>query len=285
MKIFDVAIIGAGPAGISCAIQLKRYGIHPVVFEKDELGGLLRNANLVENYPGFSAIPGIKLVKHFKDHFYGLNLAAMKCEVKLAEFDNENFSITTDNGLYFSKILVLASGTVPKTLNLNKNVLNRVLYDITELSKKHDRDIVIVGSGDAAFDYAINLSKFNRVKILNRSCNVKCLPLLWNRSKSIDSIKYMENTEIVDAEINLEKLNITLNSEETINTDYILGAVGRKPSLEILSPKIKENRKALEEKDIFYIIGDAANSIYRQTSIAVGNGIKTAMKIYETLQP
>jgi thioredoxin reductase len=53
VNINEVVIIGAGPAGLSTAIQLKRYGIEPILLEKEEIGGLLRNANLVENYPGF----------------------------------------------------------------------------------------------------------------------------------------------------------------------------------------------------------------------------------------
>jgi len=67
VNIKDVVIIGAGPAGISAAIQLKRYGIEPTLLEKEEIGGLLKNANLVENYPGFpNGVPGPELVKLFK---------------------------------------------------------------------------------------------------------------------------------------------------------------------------------------------------------------------------
>src|SRR4030067_3593524 len=63
MDIEDVIIIGGGPAGIAAAIQLKRYGLNPLIFERGALGGLLRNANLVENYPGFpGGISGMKLV-------------------------------------------------------------------------------------------------------------------------------------------------------------------------------------------------------------------------------
>ena len=63
----EVAIIGAGPSGIATAIQLKRYGIEPVILEKEEIGGVLKNANLVENYPGFpDGISGPELVKLFK---------------------------------------------------------------------------------------------------------------------------------------------------------------------------------------------------------------------------
>jgi len=63
-KNTNVIIIGAGPAGIACAIQLKRYNINTIVLEKDKIGGLLKNANLVENYPGFpNGINGEKFVQ------------------------------------------------------------------------------------------------------------------------------------------------------------------------------------------------------------------------------
>ena len=72
-----VAVIGAGPAGISCGIQLKRMGLEPFIFEKDEVGGLLWNANLVENYLGFpGGITGPDLVNVFKKQFqeHGLSI-------------------------------------------------------------------------------------------------------------------------------------------------------------------------------------------------------------------
>ena len=62
-----VTIIGAGPAGLAAAIQLRRFGVTPLVLEGDEIGGLLRNANLVENYPGFpGGISGLALIRLFE---------------------------------------------------------------------------------------------------------------------------------------------------------------------------------------------------------------------------
>src|SRR4030042_7192079 len=77
MQIEDIIIIGAGPAGLAAAIQLKRYGIRPLLFERAVVGGLLRNANLVENYPGFPrGITGPGLVKLFarQAHKRGVDL-------------------------------------------------------------------------------------------------------------------------------------------------------------------------------------------------------------------
>ena len=75
MKVEPVMIIGAGPAGLATAIQLKRYGIHPLLFEGEEVGGLLRNANLVENYPGFpKGVSGSKLVNLFSRQAENLHI-------------------------------------------------------------------------------------------------------------------------------------------------------------------------------------------------------------------
>jgi thioredoxin reductase (NADPH) len=77
----DVAVVGAGPAGISAAIYLKRAGFEPLVIERDEVGGLLLNANLVENYPGFSpGISGENLVKQFTEQFESLGIEIKKAE-------------------------------------------------------------------------------------------------------------------------------------------------------------------------------------------------------------
>ena len=78
----EVLIIGAGPAGIAAAMQLKRYGLDPHIVECSAIGGLLHNANLVENYPGFpGGIPGPKLVSLLKQHVRDLHLRLTYGEV------------------------------------------------------------------------------------------------------------------------------------------------------------------------------------------------------------
>ena len=82
MKIESVAIIGAGPAGLSTALQLKRQGIKAVLFERDKVGGLLRNANLVENYPGFpGGLSGPKLVSLFEQQAWEAGVSITSAEV------------------------------------------------------------------------------------------------------------------------------------------------------------------------------------------------------------
>ncbi len=290
MKIFDVIIVGAGPAGISCAIQLKRYGIKFLIFEKNKIGGLLLNANLVENYPGFpKGIKGEKLVKKFIEHLKFLKIKVKKEEVIECDFDKEKsvFIVKTKNKKYFSKFLILASGTRPKKVRykgMEKIPENKIFYEVYNLRNVKGKEIVIIGAGDAAFDYGLNLSIKNKVYILNRTDKIKSIPLLVKRAKRKKSIKYLDNTLIEEIFWKNKKINIICKQKENLlelKTDFILFATGRKPNTYFLSKNIK---KELEKKGLLYLIGDVKRGIYRQTAISCGDGILCAMKIYEKLK-
>ena len=88
----DVAIIGAGPAGIATAIQLKRYDIDALIFEKDEIGGLIRNANKIGNYPGYpKGISGIRFVELMKMHLANSCINVINQPIDNLEFEDGLF--------------------------------------------------------------------------------------------------------------------------------------------------------------------------------------------------
>lgn len=289
-RVKEVAIIGAGPAGIATAIQLKRYGIEPIIFEKNRIGGLVLNANLVENYPGFpDGISGIDLVKLFKNHLHNLGINVHNSEVLELDFKNDVFLIKTKNKPFSSKILVIASGTKPKApkLKIPKEVKDRILYEVYLILDIRNKKIVIVGGGDAAFDYALNLAKHNEVTILNRSSNKKCLPLLWQRTMHSPKITYLDNAEIVGIKTCGDGVIIESEFADGVielYSDYLVFAIGREPQINYFSKRLRENASALERSSKLYFAGDVKKGIYRQTAIAVGEGIYTAMKVYQTLK-
>jgi thioredoxin reductase len=292
METEQVAIIGAGPSGLTTALQLKRYGITPRVFEKNDIGGLLNNANLVENYPGFpGGIPGIDLVKLFEEQVKHIPVEVTYEEVTSVAYERNWFRLVTDTKEYRSSILVIASGTKPRRftdINIPGELDDRVFYEVAPLLGIVGKRIAIVGAGDAAFDYALNLGKKNKVDILNRSHMVKCLPLLWQRASSYETITYHQSTFITGLESSptggMSLACETPSGSINIRADYLIGAIGRDPQLDFIPQSLSDKLIELEEDGNLYIIGDVKNGKFRQTAIAVGEGIMAAMKIYRYLK-
>jgi len=184
--------------------------------------------------------------------------------------------------------LVIASGTVPimpAEVAIPDVLLHRVFYEIYPLRKVRDSEIVIIGAGDAAFDYAIQLASYNKVTIMNRSDRVKCLPLLWQRAKGIGQISYIEDyvlRQVMDEPSSscLKLLFQTKVEMESLLADYIIFATGRRPELSFTDPLLHSHLEELQQKGKLHLIGDVKNDLYRQASIAAGDGIRTAMEIY-----
>ncbi len=292
MKVEEVIIIGAGPAGLAAAIQLRRYGIHPLLFERGEVGGLLRNANLVENYPGFPrGISGARLVKLFARQASNVGVVVTQAEVTSIAYDQGLFQVRTSQGSYLSRLAVIATGTKPlriADLFIPGELQDRVFYEVHELVNIEGKSVVIIGGGDAAFDYALNLAKKNHVTILNRGEKPKCLPLLWERARVVDSIAYHDQT-FVQKIRKCPKSGMLVDCqtpacELQFHADYLLIAIGREANMDCLSAELIQQTPMLEKQGILYIIGDVKNGIFRQTSIAVGEGVLTAMKVYRYLK-
>ena len=290
MSDVDVAIIGAGPSGIAAAIQLKRYGFDPVVFEAERIGGLLNNAHLVENYPGFpDGISGAELVKLFARQGQNRSIKIRFEPVNSLTRHNRKFILETSVETCHANTVVVASGTMPimfTDIKIPERIKNKVFYEVFDLAGVKEKNIAIIGGGDAAFDYALNLSRHNHVTIINRSSKTSALPLLRERSQANQQIN-----------INLDCVlkHIRPHSPDSIELEYqgpqgegrllvnlIVFAVGRKPRLDFLPPKWETMEK---EIDNLYFCGDVINGSYRQTAIAVGDGIKAAMKICNRPRP
>jgi len=285
-----VIIIGAGPGGIATAIQLKRYGIEPFVLEKNHIGGLLLNANLVENYPGFpQGIPGIDLVKLFEAQLKEVGVTVQFSEVLRLDHQ-ESFIVGTGGGKLYSRIVVIASGTKPRRfteVEIPAEAAERVLYEVHPIAGVNGKRIVIIGAGDAAFDYALSLGRNNEVTILNRGQRRRCLPLLWERAEKSPQITYRENTAIAAIKSSRDGLLLSAKGsvgEWELPADYVISATGRVRQADYFSERLVGKTAELEGQGLLYFVGDVKNDIYRQTAIAVGDGVHAAMKIYRGLQ-
>ncbi len=288
MEVEQITIIGAGPAGLAAALQLKRSGLTPLVLERDCIGGLLRNANLVENYLGFPAgISGSELVRLMREQAAFASVEVIHDEVVALSCTSGLFQVQTRQSFHCSKTVIIASGTKPITFPDNlvpEDALDRIYYEVDPLRAISGKRIVVVGAGDAAFDYALNLAKRNHVTILNRAEKVKCLPLLWERAVAHPHITYLPCTSIS----NIERISddtlvlecLTPKTNLQLHAHYLIGALGREPQLDFVSGDLRDQFGALQISGCLHIIGDVKNGAFRQAAIAVGEGILTGMKIY-----
>ncbi len=256
-----VAIIGAGPAGISAAVQLKRYKINSIIFEKRKIGGLVENAHRIENTMLFpNGISGKEFVKILEDYVKKYNLKIVYEEVKKVN-KADNFILKTKKGNYEFEYLIIATGTRPKKLPFRG-----IKYHVTEINPC--KKLLIIGGGDIAFDYALSARKICKdITILYRS-NIKALPVL------VDEVNG-KGIRVIKGEIKSIEDNIAITTIGKLQFDEILAAIGRVPNVEIV--------EGIASSKMF-VIGDAKNGIYRQTSLAIADGVKVGMKIWRMMR-
>jgi thioredoxin reductase len=210
-------------------------------------------------------------------------------EVEQVDWLEDNFTVTTPRTIYTARYLVVASGTKSRPLPdvISPDAQDKVFTEVWPLYKEEGKRIIIIGTGDAAFDYALNLAKKrNFVTILNRGETVKCLELLFERAAQEPGIQYRTGVAVrwITSDESAGRLEVQCETagQDTISlyADYILFAIGRVPNLDFLSAEVMRRERELVDAGRLYWIGDVKNELFRQVAIAAGDGLRAAMQIY-----
>lgn len=283
-------IVGAGPAGVAAAIQLTRSGRGPLLLEADRVGGLIRNAHWVENFPGLpNGCTGPDLAGLLEDHLKAVGAVWTRERVLQTCRKDSLYRVRTKRREVFSRALILASGTLPKRADLPGETAllgTRVFYEVKDIPfGMKARSVLVLGSGDAALDYALGLAgRGKKVRILFRSRALKALPLLCQRAENHPRITLLPNAQplSVAAQENQIALCVLCNGKEMrIASDILLIALGREPCLEVLTPaqRAKSTLHSIEQPRLpgLYLAGDVRGGDFRQAGIAAGEGLKAAM--------
>jgi len=301
--IFDLIIIGGGPAGITAGIYAARKKLKTLLITKNFVGQAGK-AFWVENYPGFERISGIELIGKLKNHLKKFEIKIQEVGVKKIRKVKNKFIVQTEKKENFiSKAVILASGCDPRPLEIpgEKKLIGRgVSYCPTcDLPFFKNVKIAIIGGGNSGFNAAIEATKYgNKVYLLEFSSKVIAEEIIQERAKKTGKIKVILNAKIKkilgkDKVRGLIYEDSVSKKENTLKIEGIFIMIGEVPATDYVKDLVDFNEKdeiVVDPKTGqtrtpgLFAAGDLDNVPYKQIVIAAGEGAKAALSAYDYLQ-
>jgi thioredoxin reductase (NADPH) len=234
MKIYDLIIIGAGPAGITAGIYAKNFDLDCLIIGQ-KAGGLINAAYKVENYPGFFNISGKELTKKFKTHQKYLKVPLKKERVEAIKKTGKTFEISSNKDKYQTKSLILSFGTETKKLkikNIEKFEGKGVNYRVGNNAFLFKNKVVaIVGGANAAVMSAVSLAKAaEKVYLIYRRERLRASAMWVERVKKLKNVEIIYKTNVVDLEGKNRLEKIVLDNKKQLKINGLVIEVGGVPN-------------------------------------------------------
>ena len=291
--MYDIIIVGAGPAGMTAALYATQARKKVLLFEKEAYGGQILKAHKVKNYPGFSEISGFDFATNLYNQLTNLNIE-IKFEEVLEIKSNKNAKeIITKKGNYLCKSVIIAAGAKNRKLNLNNEdqlIGKGVSYCTTCDGMFFKEKIVAVyGGGNSAIDGAIYLSDIcKKVYLIYRRDNFKINGNNINTLKEKNNIEIIFNTTIIDliGKDKLESIKLKTNDEEKdLEVDGLFIEIGYIPVTEMCNNLINTDDKGyiISNEDCttniegVFACGDIRVKDIRQLTTACSDGTIAAL--------
>ena len=294
--IYEVIIIGGGPAGLTAGLYASRAGLTTVLIEKGIFGGQINYAEHVENFAGFpEGISGIELGEKLRVQAEKHRLKTIPAEVTGLEIKGEQKTIITTDGDFTGRAIILAGGAVRKKLGVEgeSRLTGRgVSYcAVCDAAFFHDQKMAVVGGGDTAITEALHLAKVAfKVTIIHRRNQLRATHILQEKLRSEPKIDFIWDTIVsaIEGKDNVERirlLNIKTNQSSILEVSGVFISVGTNPDTEYL-------RGILPLDELGYIItnekmetpipgilaaGDIRHDSARQAITAAGDGATAAI--------
>jgi len=302
----DLLIIGAGPGGLSAALNARRAGLDFEIVEKKMAGGQIINTESVENYPGFKDdISGYQLAQNLLEHCRRFDIEVREYfavnsieSVNTRKKDKSyHFKCLGDEKLIWTNSVIIATGASPDRLNVKGEsglIGKGISFCATcDGALYRDREVAVVGGGDRAIDEAIFLTKLaKKVYIIHRRNELRAVEILKNRVFKNKKIEFLWSS-VVEKFIGKNKLEGILirNKKENrtykLKVDGVFEYIGWKPNSELVKDLVK-----LDEKNFIitnfkmetslpgiFAVGDVRNTPLRQVITAVADGAIAAMYV------
>lgn len=301
--MYDVAVIGAGPAGLAAAIYAARAGLSVVVLEGSTPGGQLSSIDLVENYPGFErGVHGFELASSLLDQAQRFGaLVVYDRVVAVSPTKDSSFTLKGSSDSYAARSVILASGSKPVSLPVEGTddlVGHGVSYCATcDGNFFKGKRVMVVGGGDAACTDAVYLSRIaSEVHLVHRRDSLRAAP--WNvaRLKALPNLQVHWNSEVAGLEkeegrlSGVVLLDLLTGREVSLPVGGLFVAIGGQPDTDWISGLVECDDKGYVQssgpKTSFpgvFVAGDVRTSPLRQVVTAVSDGALAAEAAAEYL--
>jgi len=298
-KMYDLIIIGAGPAGMTAGVYAARKKLKTLIISKD-IGGQAAWSSDIENYLGFSMITGPELVKKFEDHLEefseDVELRVVVSGVKKVSKSGKHFKVTMgDNSAETAKAVIISGGKIPRKLGvegedkfLNRGVTYCAWCDGPLFKGK---DVAIIGGGNSALDAALNVSKLvNQIYIINITPELTGDQVMIEKVTDMPQIRIMNSCEVVAIQGDKLVQTVRIKTKDGLQKDLpvtgVFIEVGSIPATDYLKDLVKLNKAGeilIDEYNStsipgLFAAGDITNVVEKQIITAAGEGAKAAIQ-------
>lgn len=297
-KVFDVIVVGSGPAGLSAAIYTTRGAASTLIFGGEKWGGQLMLTTKVENFPGFpDGIMGPDLMANMRKQAERLGAKFLENTVKSIDITQKPFAVAgSDNKIYYSKSVILAMGALTQWLNVpgEKELIGRGVSTCAPCDAPFfkNKRVAVVGGGDSAMEEASVLTRYaQEVVIIHRRDVFKASEIMQKKVMVNPKVKILWNTEVVKigGKERVDSLEIKNNKTGEIASerfDGVFVAIGHKPDSDIVKGTIELDEKGFvkitgghSETSVsgIFVAGDVMDAYYKQAITAAGSGCAAAL--------
>ena len=286
--MYDVIIIGGGPAGLTAGIYAQRARLKTLLLEKEVIGGQIAVTDVIENYPGFPSISGADLMEKFEGHARGLGLEIKLADVIAVQEKGEGKIVKTSDGDLIAKSVIVATGAKPRRLGIpgEKELTGKgVSYCATcDGPFFKGQKVIVVGGGDTAVKDAVYLSKIaGRVYIAHRRDQLRAEKIIQEKAMSTPNIEILWSHILkeIKGKTGVEKVvlqNLKDNTVKELDVEGVFVFVGINPTTDFVDVEKDKQGFIKTDQDMrtsvkgIFAAGDCRTTALKQVSTAVGDG-------------